>query len=167
LVNMAERRELKKGERLLEAGQICTDFYLVEKGHLRTCYNKEGVLINIRFTLEGAFTSNLQSGKKNQVPSAYSIEAGEKTIVWLLSRRALVELCKESKEMLLFSRRLVTRLLVEVEEHSSMFKIYTPTERYHYLEKNNPQLLQRVSLSQLASYLGITRETLSRIRSKN
>jgi len=48
-----------------------------------------------------------------------------------------------------------------------MFKMYTPTERYRYIEKNNPRLLQRVSLTQIASYLGIARETLSRIRAKN
>jgi len=57
-------------------------------------------------------------------------------------------------------------MLLIAEEHINFYKMYTPTERYHYIEKNNPQLLQRVSLSQMASYLGVTRETLSRIRAK-
>jgi hypothetical protein len=57
-------------------------------------------------------------------------------------------------------------MLLASEAHSDLFKIYTPTERYRYIEKNNPKLLQRISLSQMASYLGIARETLSRIRAK-
>ena len=68
--------------------------------------------------------------------------------------------------MVKFFRRLALNMLVASEEHSDMFKISTPTERYRYIEKNNPQLLQRISLSQIATYLGVTRETLSRIRGK-
>jgi len=67
----------------------------------------------------------------------------------------------------IFVRRLAIHVLLASEEHSNLFKIYTPTERYRYIEQNNPKLLQRVSLSQMASYLGVTRETISRIRAKN
>jgi CRP-like cAMP-binding protein len=65
-----------------------------------------------------------------------------------------------------FIRRVAVRTLLASEEHSKLFKIYTPAERYHYVEQHNPQLLQRISLSQIASYLGVARETLSRIRAK-
>ena len=74
---------------------------------------------------------------------------------------------KSSLPVSQFVRRLAIRILLASEEHGNLFKMYTPTERYRYIEKNNPRLLQRVSLTQIASYLGIARETLSRIRAKN
>jgi CRP-like cAMP-binding protein len=69
-------------------------------------------------------------------------------------------------QIVLFIRRLSIHILLASEEHSTFFKTHTPTERYLYIEEHNPRLLQRISLSQLASYLGVTRETLSRIRGK-
>jgi CRP-like cAMP-binding protein len=79
---------------------------------------------------------------------------------------AIPEQFKSYPVIALFVRRLAIRLLLASEEHSNLFKLYTPTERYRYIEKNKPELLQRISLSQIASYLGVTRETLSRIRRK-
>ncbi|WP_431216350.1 hypothetical protein ACQ86N_18000 [Puia sp. P3] len=53
------------------------------------------------------------------------------------------------------------------EEYSNLYKISTPAERYKYVEQNRPALLRRISMSQMASYIGVSRETLSRIRGKN
>jgi CRP-like cAMP-binding protein len=103
---------------------------------------------------------------KARMPSDFTIEAGEAAGVWVFDRVVLADLCAEWPPIMLFSRRLVSRMLMESEESNNLFKMYTPQERYHYIEKNNPALLQRVPLSQIASYLGVARETLSRIRSK-
>ncbi len=165
LVQMAENRKLKKSEHLLEEGNVCDKYYLVEKGYLRTWFYKDGSEINIHFTLEGGFTT-IPNSSKARMPSKFTIEAGEASSVWLFDRRVLADLCTMSNDIMLFSRRLLSRMLVEAEEVSNIIKIYTPSERYRYIEKNNPALLQRVTLSQLASYLGVARETLSRIRSK-
>jgi len=165
LADCAAARKLKKGEALLKEGELCRSFYLVEKGHLRTWYNKNGVPINLNFTFEGQFTSNLKSFKSRK-PSELIIEAGEPTSVWIFDLNAIAARHKSHPAISLFVRRLAIQVLLASEEHSNLFKMYTPTERYHHIEKNNPQLLQRISLSQLASYLGVTRETLSRIRAK-
>ncbi|MFL9485072.1 Crp/Fnr family transcriptional regulator [Chitinophagaceae bacterium LWZ2-11] len=165
LTEAVEKRDFKKGDKLLKEGDVCRSFYLVDKGYLRTYYNKEGVAINLNFTFEGSFTSNLKSVKSKQ-GSEVTIEAGEDSSVWVFNINTISERFKLHPQILLFVRRLTVRLLLASEEHSNLFKIYTPTERYRYIEKNNPQLLQRISLSQMASYLGVTRETLSRIRSK-
>ncbi|WP_428328147.1 Crp/Fnr family transcriptional regulator [Mucilaginibacter sp.] len=158
-------KKLKKGECLLKAGQVCAANYIVQSGYLRTFYHKDGVDINTHFAFEGGLVTNLKSIKSGQ-PSAYTIEAGEASDIWIIDRAGLNELCALSPEIMLFSRRLLSNMLIDLEEHSTLFKIYTPAERYQYIEKNKPGLLQRVSLSQLASYLGVTRETLSRIRRK-
>ena len=166
LLSSAEERKLKKGEVVLHEGEVCRSFYLVTQGHLRTWYNKNGVPINLNFTFEGDFTSNLQSFKSRK-PSEFIIEAGEPSTVYTFNINVIEGKYKERPELTIFIRRLAVRLLLTSEEHSNIFKMYTPTERYHYIEKNNPALLQRVSLSQLASYLGVKRETLSRIRAKS
>jgi len=167
LVSCAISRDLKKGEILLKQGEVCRSFYLVETGYLRTYYNnKEGGTINLNFAFEGDFTCNLQSLKSRQ-PSEFAIEAGEDTGIWIFDLNVIPDKYKSSLPVSQFVRRLAIRILLASEEHGNLFKMYTPTERYRYIEKNNPRLLQRVSLTQIASYLGIARETLSRIRAKN
>jgi CRP-like cAMP-binding protein len=165
LASFAQNRTLKKGEVLLREGELCHEFYLVKKGYLRTYYNKDGEAINLNFTFEGDFTANLKSIKSKQL-STFTIEAGEETTIWVFNVDTITAQYNLHSQIVLFVRRLAVHILLASEEHGNLFKIYTPTERYRYIEKNNPQLLQRVSLSQIASYLGVTRETLSRIRNK-
>lgn len=166
LTSVAVSRTLKKGETLLKEGEVCRSFYLVEKGYLRTWYDKDGGAINLNFTFEGEFATNLKSFR-NREPSEISIEAGENASVWVFNLNSVTEKFGERPQILRFIRRLAISMLLASEAHSDLFKIYTPTERYRFIEKNNPKLLQRISLSQIASYLGVTRETLSRIRGKN
>lgn len=166
LMTCAKLLPLKKGQMLLKEGEVCRAFYLVDMGYLRTYYNKDGVEINLNFTFEGHFSSDLKSIKSKHA-SEINIEAGENSKVWMIDRDKLSAFYVVNPAIALFVRRLAIRLLLASEEHSNLFKVYTPTERYHYIEKNDPQLLQRISLSQLASYLGVTRETISRIRAKS
>lgn len=165
LTNISTCRDLKKGEVILNEGEVCRSFYLVEKGYLRTYYNRDKAEINLNFAFEGNFAANLKS-VKNKLPSEFIIEAGEATVVWIFNIDAIVKRAEQYPQLALFVRRLAVRILLASEEHSNLFKIYTPTERYRYIEKNNPALLQRIPLSQMASYLGVARETLSRIRAK-
>jgi CRP-like cAMP-binding protein len=165
LLSCAKTCELRKGQAVLKEGEICRSFYLVEKGYLRTHFNKNGLPINLDFTFEGNFTSNLKS-YRNRKPSEVTIEAGEDALVWIFCFDPISQDFESHPQVARFIRRLALRLLLSSQEHSDVFKIYTPTERYRYIEKNNPLLLQRISLSQIASYVGVTRETLSRIRAK-
>jgi CRP-like cAMP-binding protein len=160
-----EHKMLEKGEAILKEGQVCHDIYFVEEGYLRTYYNKDGIEINIYFNFEGTVATYLRSNKSGE-PSEFTIEAGEKSKIWMLNLGKLTDLCRLTPENMLFSRRLLSRLLVDTSVHNNLLRIYSPAERYQYIEKNNPQLLQRVSLSHMASYLGMTRRTLTRIRGK-
>ena len=166
LLNCAVNRALKKGEILLHEGERCRSFYLVDQGYLRTYYYKDGIAINLNFTFEGSYATNIKSIKSKQ-PSDLIIEAGENTVVWIFDLDIIAKKFDSHPQIILFIRRVSTLLFVASEEHSNFFKMYTPTERYRYIEKNNPVLLQRIPLSQIASYLGVARETLSRIRKKN
>jgi CRP-like cAMP-binding protein len=165
LFKIAVVRELKKGDLILQQGQICKTILFVEKGYLRTYIDKDGTEINTDFTFEGNFTTDLKS-LRLATSAEKSIQAGENTIVYQFDKNKLLELYLVSAEIESFGRKLLEQLLIAQEEHSNLFKLFSPTERYHYLQIHKPELLQRISLSQLSSYLGIARETLSRIRKK-
>ena len=167
LMRCAQEREVKKGDVLLKEGVVCREFYLVREGYLRTWYNKDGAVINVNFAFEGDFTTNPHS-IHNHEPSEFNIEAGEDTALWVFNLDDITTRFERTQnpQIVLFIRRLSIHILLQSEEHSNYFKTHTPTERYRYIEEHNPRLLQRISLSQIASYLGVTRETLSRIRAK-
>ncbi|MHA4811296.1 Crp/Fnr family transcriptional regulator [Flavitalea flava] len=165
LMSCSVHRNLKKGDTLLKDGDICRSFYLVDDGYLRTYYNMDDSVINMNFTFEGEFASNLKS-LRNRIPSELTIEAGEDASVWIFNLDMMVTRFSGNPQLMRFVHQLAISMLLASEKHSDLFKIYTPTERYRYIEKNNPRLIQRIPLSQMASYLGVARETLSRIRGK-
>ncbi|MGV3557209.1 Crp/Fnr family transcriptional regulator [Larkinella arboricola] len=163
LIASTQPELLKKGQFLLIEGQVCRALWYVEKGYLRTFYDRDGREINTRFSFENNFVTDLRS-LRTATPSACSIQAGETTTVWEFDRSKLLDLYRQSAEIESFGRNLLEHMLMEQEEHANWFKVYSPAERYQFMLRHHPHLLQRVSLSQLASYLGIARETLSRIR---
>ena len=165
LFQIISQKELLKGEYVLTEGMVCSTIFFVEKGYLRTFINKDGIEINSNFTLEGNFTTNLKSLRSSSASDTF-IQAGEPTIIFEFDKDKLLNLYKLSPEIESFGRKLLEELLIDQEEHSTLFKIYSATERYNYIFQNKPYLLQRISLTHLATYLGLTRETLTRIRSK-
>lgn len=163
LFEIATPRQLEKREIILNERQICKTILFVESGCLRTFIDKDGTEINTDFTFEGHFTTNLKSLRSSTF-SDTSIQASEPTTLYEFDKDRLLELYKVSPEIESFGRKLLEQLLIAQEEHANLFKIYSPKERYQHLLDNKPEMLQRISLSQLASYLGVARETLSRIR---
>ena len=163
LFEIATQRQFAKGEIILQQGKICKHILFVEKGYLRTFFDKDGKEINTNFTFEGNFTTNLKS-LRSAVSSDTSTQAGEPTTLYEFEKDKLLGLYEVSPEVESFGRKLLEQLLIDQEEHANLFKIYSPTERYQYLLTNQPEILHRISLTQLASYLGMARETVSRIR---
>lgn len=163
LYRLGRRKKVKKNEFLLREGQYCHQIYFVESGLVRTWFNKEGREINLNFVPENNFVTNLKS-IRDQTPSENNISALESSVVLDFEKMELLNLYECSKEIALFGRNLLEGLLQAQEEHTNLFKLHTPAERYRHFGANNPQLLQRITLTQLSSYLGISRETLSRIR---
>lgn len=159
-------REVEKGEVVLAEGEICRSVYFVEQGYLRTYYAREdGDLISLNFTFESDFASNLKSAI-NREPSKLTIEAGEDSMLWIFDLNKLTPELKAKPEVGMFIRRMHMQMLLAAEARGNLLKIFNATERYRYLEINTPQILQRVPLKHLASFLGISRETVSRIRAK-
>ncbi|QMU27662.1 Crp/Fnr family transcriptional regulator [Adhaeribacter radiodurans] len=155
-----------KGDYLVREGEICASIYFITKGYCRAFYNQDGMEINTAFFFENSFTTNIKSLTQN-VPSDYFIQACEDLKVIKLQKTKLLEAYQKSHEIESFGRKLLELMISRQEEHSNLFKLLTAGQRYEYLTKNHPEILQRVSLSQISSYLGVSRETVSRIRNKN
>lgn len=163
LFETAVQKQYLKGELLLKQGQVCKTIFFVEKGFLRTYFDEDDTEINTAFTFEGSFTTDLKSLRSASACSV-SIITGEATTVYEFDKDKLLALYQTSAAIESFGRKLLEQLLITQEEHTNLFRLHSPAERYHYIAQNNPDILQRISLSQLASYLGVARETLSRFR---
>lgn len=159
------QKQFAKGDVIAVEGKVCTNCWFIEDGYLRATTTKDGKEIHLNFWLEDTFASNLKS-MRTQAVSEFSIVAGEKTRVREFEGAMLLKLYERSPQFESFGRKLLEELLIEQEEHINLFKLTTPTERYQYIVKHKPKLLQRISLTMLSSYLGISRETLSRIRKR-
>ena len=155
--------QVKKNESLLKEGQICNSIFFISSGACKSCYNLDGKEINTAFYFENEFATNSKS-LRTASKSTYAIKAHEKTRVVVIDKTKLLEAYKQSHQIETFGRKVLELITAKQEEHSDSFKLLTPRQRFDALVSQHPDFLQRVSLTQTASYLGISRETLSRFR---
>ena len=158
-----KQRAIAKKELLLKAGHICRNICFIEKGLLRCFYLKEGTEVSSWFMREGDVIISVESFF-DQKPSYEAIQALEHTVVWYISFQELEFIYKNFMEFNYVGRVLVQHYYKLSEQRLYSMRLQTATERYHFLLQHFPEIIQRVSTADIASYLGITRETLSRIK---
>ena len=156
---------IKKGEMLIRRGERCSDIYFIERGLLRGFYPTEEKEITNWLAREGEFATSFYPFI-TQSASFETIEALEDCELSKLSHSVLQQLYTGFPETERLGRILTENYYVKLEGRLLGLQFTTAKERYDNLVKNNPQLVQRVPLGYIASYLGITQETLSRIRAK-
>ncbi|HTJ12096.1 MAG TPA: Crp/Fnr family transcriptional regulator [Dinghuibacter sp.] len=161
----ASRHVWGRGTYLLREGAPARHIHGIEQGAVRVRYLKDGKEINLRFLFEGAFATNLKSLRSGAAADC-SLVAMERTTTLTLEGSALRILYDRSPEVERWGRSLLESLLIQEQGHADLFKLYTPEERYAWLKQHEPALIQRVPQTQLASYLGVSRESLSRIRAR-
>lgn len=150
---------------LLNEGEISTHAHLIKKGCLREWFNKDGKEITFQFFFEGQAVASIDSFLNNQ-PSLYNIESIEPSIIYSISKdnfEKINQLFPEFKEG--FQKLMYQRFRNYANLFLSRIKD-SPKERYEDLIKNNPQIIKRVPQHYIASYLGITPTSLSRIRNR-
>lgn len=155
----------QKNELLLAAGQVCRGIFYLCTGGVRTYYLKDGKEINTAFNFNGEFVREIQS-LSSGIPSHMYIQALEDTEIVYISRARLIGLYDSLPVFQTIGRLILEQMAVSEQHYASLLSQYSPSERYQFIIENQPELLQRVPLQYLASYLGIARETLSRIRSR-
>lgn len=159
------RIEYRKGDEIIRHGERCQSLYLIEKGFCRAYNIQDGEEVNLEFFFENETVTNKNSYLFNQ-PSGFTVVACEPMVVYRMNRTDLQYLISQRPELELAGKKNLEFIAAKQEKQLQLFRILTAKGRYEFLEKNDPALLQRVSISQLASYLGVKRETLSRIRNK-
>lgn len=155
--------QLKKGALLLKEGEACRAVFFISSGYCKACYTREGKEINTDFFFENDFATNTRS-LVAETPSEYEIRACEPISLVRLDKTKLLTAYQQSAQVETFGRKLLERIVARQEEHAATFKLLSPKQRFEHLLVTRPEFLQRVSLTQTASYLGMSRETLSRLR---
>ena len=158
-----QRNEFQKDEIILQEGKICRYFYFFESGLLRFFYNIDGQDVTKTFTIAPyCFTSKISF--RNQSPAGESIQALEKTVVWRITYEQYKNL-EKLNSWNIFMRKLLNEIQEFTEKLMLESKTQTAESRYQYLLDNYPaDLLQKIPLKHLASFLGIAPQSLSRIR---
>ena len=158
------RRELQKGELLLPEGQVSRNIVLVGKGMLRQFYYKNGKDLTEHFSAEGSTVICIESTLKAE-PTRLMIEALEDSTVYLLPYDRLMLLTEVSWEVNMFYRKIIEHSLIESQIKADSWRFESARERYNRLLESHPEVIQRAPLTYIASYLLMTPETLSRVRS--
>ncbi|MCW3123501.1 MAG: cyclic nucleotide-binding protein [Flavipsychrobacter sp.] len=158
--------ELKKKENLLTEGKVCHSNYFVEQGLLRMFFvNDKGVEQTIQFALENWWLADYTSFD-NGKPSPYYIQAIEKSAVLAISRTAYDELLQQYPVMERYFRCIHQRAHAAAQFRIKSHYDLSGEEMYRQFSNLNPQFVQRIPQYLLASYLNMTPEYLSEIRSR-
>lgn len=156
----------KKGDFYLKIGQTSSGLFVIEKGLVRAFFIKDDKEINSWFGQEEMILGSINP-LFLQKPSVESIQFLEDSIIHSISRDNLNELCRKYPEINTIQRLMTEEYCGILEQRIFSLQTLSATERYNELIRDFPKLLQRISLGHIASYLGISQETLSRIRAVN
>jgi CRP-like cAMP-binding protein len=164
MLSVAITRKLSKHEELLKQGDICRHKTFVVQGLLRGYrVNKEGTPHTIWFTSEGLWTVDADS-YHHHTPSKYIIDALEDTEVILWSKQHFDELLIAIPELKIFSDRIVSTNFSLTRERMFSALTASPEEKYNDFVKDYPGVFARIPLHLVASYLGVSLKTITRIR---
>lgn len=165
LIDIVCTKDLAKGEKILNLHAVCHHIYFIEKGIARIYYLKKGKDVTEWFAFEDSYCFSIISFF-NQTPSSLEIECLENCEVHFIPRDKLLHLCDNDLEISKYFRILIGNSLIYSQVRMESIQFETASERYLNLLHHNPKIIQRVPLQYIASYLGISFETLSRIRAK-
>lgn len=157
-------RKFKKGERILDEGEVCRSMLYLEKGLTRQFYFKYDKDLTEHIAYEGGVVICLESYLKEE-PTRLMIEALEPTIAWDIPKEKIEELALKDAEIGVWYRKLFEASLIESQVKADTLRFEPAHERYNKLLQLHPEILKRAPLVYIASLLQMTPETLSRVRS--
>lgn len=156
---------LKKKEALLTAGNTCKNVYFVSRGLLRSYYLNDDNEVSKWFMKEGDVVFAVKSFL-TQTPSDEFIEVLEDCKLYYITYHELQNIYKNYMSFN-FQRGILTeKYYVLSEERSDTVRLLKPVDRYKFLLKEYPELVGRVQTNYLASYIGVSRSTLYRLKEK-
>ncbi len=157
--------EYNKGHILLREGLVAHHLYFIKKGAARTFYYHDGKDVTSWVYGDGAILTAWGSFY-GRSPSFENIELLENSVVEYISHSDLQKLYAQYPRMQTFGRLLVEEQITFIDNFFKGFMFMTAKEKYELLQSTFPDVIQRINLGHIASFLGISQETLSRIRRK-
>ncbi|WP_299125516.1 Crp/Fnr family transcriptional regulator [uncultured Tenacibaculum sp.] len=163
--NIIKPEKYTKHHILHEAGHICNHMYIITSGIARVFYYKDGKDITVHFSVEQESITTIDSFIQRK-KSKYNIEALEDLEVLKIAHADLENLFNSNPKYERFGRLFLQKIYIDLVERIDDLQLHTAQERYNILLQKKPFLFNRVASKHLASFLGMTPETFSRIRGK-
>lgn len=155
---------LKKGDFFILQGKVCKHIAFIKHGTLKTFYiNDNAEEVTSCFCTENNFTTSYKSFIL-QIPSNLAIQAIETTELLVIDYDSLQKLYAKSLVWQTIGRAITEREYIVMEKYASVLNNETAKEKYLRLLSEQPEILNKATINDIASYLGVTRRTLSRIR---
>lgn len=158
-------KHFKKGDYLLREGETCRCSFWIQKGMARKFYTAGDKEISTELLFENDIAVSMSSYVL-QTKSKESIQALENTTASCTSYHDFEQLKQTYPELVQFDLLLTEYYTMWLEERLFRFHTLDATQRYQLLLQEHPEMIQKVQLTHIASYLSISLETLSRIRAK-
>ena len=152
-----------KGEVILAEGDTCTNIYWIVKGLVRQYYYKNNKELTEYMAAENTIMMSIESLFKEK-PSMQIIQALEPTVIYALPKKELEAVAMRSVNIQILYRKILEESLIISQLRADMLRFESAQDRYQKLVKSSPQLVLRAPLVYIASYLQMTPETLSRVR---
>lgn len=163
LQSVSKILKIRKGTVIVREGQFSDKAYFIAEGSARTYYLKDGRDITDWFAFENDFISSIISFFLD-VPSPLYLQVLEDSTVLEISKKNIDLLSHKYWEIERLSKLIVTKTMLLLQQRIVSIQFETAQQKYENLLRVMPDITQRVNLTHIASYLGITLETLSRIR---
>lgn len=152
-----------KGDIILKEGEVCKNIYWVAKGLVREFYYKNGKELTEYMATENNICMCIESLFREQ-PTRLQLMALEQTVLYAMPKHVLEAVAMKSVNIQILYRKILEESLIYSQIHADMLRFESAPDRYAKLVKRNPQLVLRAPLVYIASYLQMTPETLSRVR---
>lgn len=163
LIKVSKILTLDKETTIVKEGEFADKTYFIATGSARAFYIKDDRDITDWFAFENHFISSINSFFLN-IPSPHFIEVLEPSTLLEISREHIEQLSDQYLEFDRLGKTVVTKTMLQLQQRIVSVQFETAQQKYENLLKIRPDITQRVPLTHIASYLGITLETLSRIR---
>jgi CRP/FNR family transcriptional regulator, anaerobic regulatory protein len=158
-------KTVKAKDYFLIEGKICAEIGFINKGCFRTYYLSDGKEINTHFAFENEFVTDYDSFLQEK-PSRYFIQALEDAEIVTFNLPALLNAYTQSQNWERFGRMVAEQSYKLTTRRVESFLFMDGEQRYLDLLKNQPHIMERIPLYHIASYIGLERESLSRLRKK-
>lgn len=164
LENILVPMKFAKGQMILSEGEICKHIYYIEKGLVRQFYFKKGKEVTEHMVVEGNIVMCIESLFKEE-PTSLQVEALEPVLIYALPKARLEEVALHNVNIQILYRKILEESLILSQIHADLLRFETAQDRYRKMCKLATQVTLRAPLVYIASYLQMTPETLSRVRS--